>query len=305
MESDPIQFPGDERASPFQCLLFGKITSISSAPFVNLLQIYQRYSNQSCFQRRSKRHTLSFEHRSRTRHGKEDGRLIGWFNTIDQFNSVNSDANRVILHLINSLISAEFLVLKCGFAEDKASDVRERLYLTYGTTLAGLKALGFEVNDNEYHDFVLPIELIQEDPNLRSLLQSIKQRKLLFTDSRLRMAVKILQKLGVEDCFQDIICFETMNQHPPETSLSGEMLDVVTKPSIEAMNIAIDVAGVDPHCTLFLDDEEDNVSAGKAVGFRTVLVGKRVKSNEADFVVERLVELRQAVPEIWALGSDD
>ncbi|KAK9139808.1 hypothetical protein Scep_009489 [Stephania cephalantha] len=266
MESDPIQFPGDERASPFQCLLFGKITSISSAPFINLLQIHQRYSNQSCFQRRSKRHTLSFEHRSRTRHGKEDGRLIGWFNTLDQFNSVNSDANRVILHLINSLISAEFLVLKCGFAEDKASDVRERLYLTYGTTLAGLK---------------------------------------LFTDSRLRTAVKILQKLGVEDCFQEIICFETMNQHPPETSLSGKMLDVVTKPSIEAMNMAIDVAGVDPHCTLFLDDEEDNVSAGKAVGFRTVLVGKRVKSNEADFVVERLVELRQAVPEIWALGSDD
>ncbi|KAK9137316.1 hypothetical protein Sjap_007910 [Stephania japonica] len=209
--------------------------------------------------------------------------------------------NRAVIHLI--FISAEFLVLNCGFAEDEASDVRERLYLTYGTTLAGLKALGFEVDDDEYHDFVLPIELIEEDPNLRSLLQSIKQRKLLFTDSRLRMAVKIMQKLGVEDCFQEIICFETMNRHLPETSISSEMSGVVMKPSIEAMKMAIDVAGVDPHRTLFLDDEEDNVSAGKAVGFHTVLVGKRVKSNEADFVVERLVELKQAVPEIWGLSD--
>ncbi|KAH0994264.1 hypothetical protein GBA52_005747 [Prunus armeniaca] len=55
---------------------------------------------------------------------------------------------------------------------------------------------------------------------------------------------------------------------------------------MEAMEIALRVAEVDPRRTLFLDDNVRNVAAGKAVGLHTVLVGKTVKSKEADYVLE-------------------
>lgn len=42
-----------------------------------------------------------------------------------------------------------------------------------------------------------------------------------------------------------------------------------------------------------------NVAAGKAMGLGTVLVGKTVKSKEADYVMENVNKLAQVIPEIW------
>lgn len=67
----------------------------------------------------------------------------------------------------------------------------------------------------------------------------------IFTNSDRMHAVKALDRLGIKDCFEQIICFETMNPN-----LSKPTTPVVLKPSMEAMNIAIDVAGVDPRRTV-------------------------------------------------------
>ncbi|GJU31131.1 suppressor of disruption of TFIIS-like protein isoform X2 [Tanacetum coccineum] len=50
---------------------------------------------------------------------------------------------------------------------------------------------------------------------------------------------------------------------------------------------------------LFLDDNARNIAAGKAVGFRTVLVGKATKTKEADYALEKIHNLMKVVPEIW------
>lgn len=48
-----------------------------------------------------------------------------------------------------------------------------------------------------------------------------------------------------------------------------------------------------------------NVAAGKAMGLGTVLVGKTVKSKEADYVMENVNKLAQVIPEIWGVGKDN
>ncbi|KAJ4968583.1 hypothetical protein NE237_015284 [Protea cynaroides] len=195
----------------------------------------------------------------------------------------------------------EFLVQKCGFSEDKATSLRVELFKTYGSTLAGLRALGNDIDADDYHGFVhgrLPYEKIKPDPQLRNLLRSINQRKLIFTNSDRNHAVKVLERLGLQDCFEEIICFETLNPNLSKSSRPDEF-PVVLKPSIEAMKIAIEAAHVDPRRTLFLDDNERNIAAGKAVALRTVLVGKTEKSTEGGYMVESVVHLPQVVPEIW------
>ncbi|PIA44879.1 hypothetical protein AQUCO_01700450v1 [Aquilegia coerulea] len=198
----------------------------------------------------------------------------------------------------------DFLVEKCGFPKDKASSLRIELFRTYGSTLAGLRALGYDIGADDYHSFVhgsLPYEVIKADLQLRNLLRSINQRKLIFTNSDRNHAIKVLEKLGLHDCFDQIICFETIN---PNLSISSRLdeFPVVLKPSIDAMKIALNVANIDPRRTLFLDDNDRNIAAGKSVGLRTALV---MKSKEADYALESILNLRQVIPEIWIMNGTD
>lgn len=197
----------------------------------------------------------------------------------------------------------DFLIEKCGFEQRNASALRVQLFKTYGSTLAGLRALGYDVDADDYHGIVhgrLPYHLIKPDPQLRNILLTIPQRKIIFTNSDRVHAMKALSLLGIDDCFEQIICFETMNPNLfNKKSSSPQEFPVVLKPSLDAINIAIDVAEVDPSRTLFLDDNVRNIAAGKAVGLRTVLVGKTTKTNEADHALEKIHDLMQVVPEIW------
>lgn len=203
----------------------------------------------------------------------------------------------------------DFLIEKFGFSPSKASSVRVELFKTYGSTLAGLRALGYDIDADDYHGFVhgrLPYDLIKPDPQLTNLLHRITQRKVIFTNSDRNHAIEVLKRLGLEDCFDQIICFETMNPNLSKSARTDEF-PVVLKPAVEAMKIALDVANVDPRRTLFLDDNVRNIAAGKSVGLRTVLVGKSMKSKEADCAVEAVNNLAQVMPEIWVgeMDGDD
>lgn len=71
----------------------------------------------------------------------------------------------------------------------------------------------------------------------------------IFTNSDRNHAIKVLEKLGLEDCFDQIICFESINPNLSKSSYPEEY-PVLLKPSIEAMKIAIDIANVDPRRTV-------------------------------------------------------
>ncbi|TKY51142.1 hypothetical protein E2542_SST22652 [Spatholobus suberectus] len=199
-----------------------------------------------------------------------------------------------------------FLVEKCGFSESKAFTLRAELFKTYGSTLAGLRALGYDITAEEYHSFVhgrLPYEVIKPDVQLRNLLRTIKQRKIIFTNSDRIHALTVLDRLGIKDCFEQIICFETINPNLPSSTRPDEF-PVLLKPSLDAFNTALHAANVDPRRTLFLDDSVRNIAAGKEMGLHTVLVGKTVKSKGADYAVECVNNVAQVIPEIWADEMD-
>ncbi|WRX22045.1 Haloacid dehalogenase-like hydrolase - like 8 [Theobroma cacao] len=195
---------------------------------------------------------------------------------------------------------------KFGLSETKASSLRVELFKTYGSTLAGLRALGYDIDADDYHGFVhgrLPYAMIKPDPQLRNLLRSITQRKIIFTNSDRVHAIKVLKRLGLEDCFDQIICFETLNPNLPKSTRPDEF-PVVLKPSMDAMKIALDVSHVDPGRTLFFDDNVRNIAAGKALGLWTCLVGKTVKTKEADYAIETVNNLEQVIPEMWVNETD-
>ncbi|XP_064958666.1 uncharacterized protein C24B11.05-like isoform X2 [Musa acuminata AAA Group] len=219
----------------------------------------------------------------------------------------------------------DYMVERLGIEERKISDLCNLLYKNYGTTMAGLRAIGYELDYNDYHSFVhgrLPYGKLKPDPVLRHLLLSLPIRKVIFTNADEVHAAEVLQRLGLEDCFQGIICFETLNPLPPSSSdqeRKTEVFDIVghfshptdgvelpktpvlCKPSVDAMEHALRVAGIDPQRTMFFDDSVRNIQSGKHIGLHTVGTSRRIKG--ADHALESIHNMKEAFPELWEEGE--
>ncbi|XP_044493262.1 uncharacterized protein C24B11.05-like [Mangifera indica] len=225
----------------------------------------------------------------------------------------------------------EFMLKHLNMDERDVPRMCLELYREYGTTMAGLKALGYEFDNDEFHAYVhgkLPYEKLKPDPMLRNLLLSMPQRKIIFTNADQAHAVQVLSRLGLEDCFEGIICFETLNRpptEPPENMdelngdalLAGDEQDpsldtqdmednsisykprILCKPSLESIEAAIRIANVDPKKTIFFDDSARNIASGKAAGLHTVIVGSSALVDGADHALSSIHNIREAIPEIW------
>ncbi|CAM8961207.1 unnamed protein product [Rhodiola kirilowii] len=225
-----------------------------------------------------------------------------------------------------------YMIEKLGIQEEKAPELSLLLYHQYGTTLAGLRAIGYDFDYDDFHGYVhgrLPYgDLLKPDPVLRNLLLSLPIRKVAFTNADAAHASKVLGRLDLEDCFECVICFETLNPVPNGSNASGntsesvtgtlteskEIFDimgenvqiseypktpVVCKPFAEAFEQFFKMANINPQRTLFFDDSVRNIQAGKLVGLHTVLVGKSQKVKGADYALESIHNIREALPELW------
>ncbi|XP_022966112.1 suppressor of disruption of TFIIS-like isoform X1 [Cucurbita maxima] len=229
------------------------------------------------------------------------------------------------IHEYCSFSSAGYMAEKLGIENSRIPELSNLLYKNYGTSMAGLRAIGYDFDYDEYHRFVhgrLPYDNLKPDPILRTLLLSLPYRKLIFTNADKVHTAKVLNKLALEDCFEGIICFETLNptkKRPildEKQSSSTEIFDIighfsqtspvmelpntpiVCKPSKAAIEWALKIANIDPQRTLFFEDSVRNLQAGKRLGLQTVLVGTSQRSKGADYAVESIHNIKEAIPEL-------
>ncbi|MCO5609301.1 hypothetical protein L7F22_063527 [Adiantum nelumboides] len=190
----------------------------------------------------------------------------------------------------------DFMVQRLGIPASEALQLSLTLYKAHGTTMAGLVALGYAFKFDEYHEFVhgpLPYHVLHQDLKLRNLLLSLPQRKLVFTNADQIHAVKVLSRLGIEDCFERVICFDTFNNNGSTR--------IVCKPSLEAFEHAIRIAGIDVSKSLFFDDSLRNIQGAKLAGLRGVLVGSSVPGVAC---IDSTHDLEEALPVLWQEGED-
>ncbi|RAL46168.1 hypothetical protein DM860_006322 [Cuscuta australis] len=210
----------------------------------------------------------------------------------------------------------EYMIEELGIEATKVPEMCVQLYKDYGTTMAGLRAIGYDFDYDEYHSFVhgrLPYELLKPDPVLKNLLHSLPVRKVIFSNANEAHVAMVLSRLGLEDCFDDIICFETLN--PPRPSSVPQGLNsngfpkspVVCKPFEEAFEKAFKIADINPKRTLFFDDSIRNLQTAKHTGLSTVWVGGSHPTTGVDYALESIHNMKEALPEIWetAVKTDD
>ncbi|XP_027347542.1 uncharacterized protein C24B11.05-like isoform X1 [Abrus precatorius] len=226
----------------------------------------------------------------------------------------------------------EFMLQKLGMEAAEVPELCHSLYKTYGTTMAGLKAIGYDFDYDDFHSFVhgrLPYNmLLKPDPVLRSILQSLPIRKIIFTNADSKHAFRALQSLGLEDCFEKIISFDTLNSsnnidpscdedgsettpitsgifdfyehiRQPDSDVVLPRTPVVCKPFDDAFENVFKLANIDPQRTLFFDDSFRNLVTAKRLGLHTVAVGTSVRATGVDHALECIHNVREAFPELW------
>lgn len=92
----------------------------------------------------------------------------------------------------------------------------------------------------------------------------------MFTNGDKIHASRVLKRLGIEDCFEGVVCFETLNSTSPDPVPANEVeifdimkhlahpepgvelpkSPILCKPSIDAMLHALKVASINPQTTV-------------------------------------------------------
>ncbi|RZC70672.1 hypothetical protein C5167_033814 [Papaver somniferum] len=231
----------------------------------------------------------------------------------------------------------EYMRQKLGIDETKIEELCTQLYKIYGTTMAGLRAIGYDFDYDDFHSFVhgrLPYnQRLKPDPVLRSILLSLPLRKVIFTNSNEAHAAEVLKVLGLEGCFESIICFETLN--PTNSSDKGDCkagdlettpittpfdimgygsqpnadtvlpkTPILCKPSEAAFERALEIANINQKRTVFFDDSVRNIQSGKLIGLHTVLVGTSQRIKGADYALESIHNITEALPELWGVDGN-
>jgi putative hydrolase of the HAD superfamily len=149
--------------------------------------------------------------------------------------------------------------------------LREKYFREYGTTLRGLQAR-HKIDRQDFLAYVHDVNLtdyIHPDPLQQSVLASLPTRNLIFTNSDLNHARRVLRVLQIEQYFADIVDVTRM--------------DPYCKPNPEAFALALNIAGEStPSKCMMIDDLPGTVKAAKSLGLYSVLFGAAASNGESD-----------------------
>ncbi len=142
--------------------------------------------------------------------------------------------------------------------------LRTRLFHEYGTTLRGLKT-EYRIDELDFlryvHDVPLK-DLLKPNPWLRQTLLGYPLRRIIFTNADTNHARRVLDALGLQDCFERII----------------DVLEVspYCKPQPEAFQLALERCGsLQPAECILIDDGRKNIAGAREAGLYTIWVGQK------------------------------
>jgi putative hydrolase of the HAD superfamily len=211
-----------------------------------------------------------------------------------QFSSVFFDLDDTLYPSSNGLWDAirdrmnRYMEEILALPPEQITTLRRDYFLTYGTTLRGLQ-VHHNVDADDFLAYVHDLALdtfLQPDLALRSLIQSLPQKKWVFTNADDAHARRVIAKLGLDGCFDGIIDVRAN--------------DFFCKPQPQAYWSALAIAGETvPDRCVFLDDSPRNLAPATELGLMTVLVGTDRPDPAACFSIQSIHDLPRRLPQLW------
>jgi len=197
-----------------------------------------------------------------------------WFFDLD--NTLYQKTN--LFSIIDARIRS-FVMNLLDVDESKADLYRKDYFHRYGATLRGL-IKNFSIDPEEYLDFVHDIDVkkfIKTDVKLNETLQSLQQKKFVFTNASVKHAGSVLSALGIAECFEFIFDTGFFDYHAKPEKV---VFETITK-KFTGENIMV-------------DDYPKNIAGAKKAGFTTILVGE-LDSEYADMKINDIHNIKQVM----------
>ena len=150
-----------------------------------------------------------------------------------------------------------FVAQLLGMERDAARQIQKQLYRDHGTTLAGLIAV-HKIDPEPYLSFVHDIDLsdLVPDPALAAALARLPGRRFVFTNGCRNHAARILNRLKLDDLFDEIWDIRT--------------IDFVPKPERAAYDAVVTAGNIAPERAAMFDDIGRNLVVPHELGMTTV-----------------------------------
>ena len=165
--------------------------------------------------------------------------------------------------------------------ETAAHQLRQHYWRVYGATLKGLMrhhgvdAYHFLQKTHAFMD--LPNMVIQVK-RLRSLLKRLPGRKCVFTNAQRDYAIRVLEIMGIADCFELVYSVESTKFH--------------AKPSVRGFQMLLKTLKISPKDCVMLEDNLPALMTAKRLGMKTIWVTKKLqKPNFVDYRLSTVLAL--------------
>jgi putative hydrolase of the HAD superfamily len=155
-----------------------------------------------------------------------------------------------------------FMARLLGVSYEQAQHLRKTYYRQFGTTLNGLMRV-HKIEPGPFLDYVHDIDLsaVEPHPELRTAIERLPGRRLIFTNGSRRHAERVAGKIGVLDLFEDICDIASCGYIP--------------KPDAAAFDHFVRAHGVAAREAAMFEDMPHNLEVPHAMGMATVLVKTR------------------------------
>ncbi|BCA78502.1 pyrimidine 5'-nucleotidase [Desulfuromonas sp. AOP6] len=175
-----------------------------------------------------------------------------------------------------------------GIPEAEVDGLRRRYWADYGVTLQGL-IRHHDVDPEDYLEYVHDVDVnsrLLPDGPLRTALQSISLRRLVFTNGSRGHAERVLSSLGLENIFEEIFDIRVASYLP--------------KPFPEPYHQVLGSIGIEARRCLMVEDSVENLRTAKELGMGTILVGDGAKPSYVDVQVAAAVQVPEALAHWFA-----
>jgi putative hydrolase of the HAD superfamily len=175
----------------------------------------------------------------------------------------------------------QYIMDKLEIDEKSAHGLRQHYWRIYGATLKGLmRHHGTDPQHflHETHTLKDLPDMVLQVKRLRHMLQRLSGRKLVFTNAPRNYALRVLDLMGIADCFELIFSVESTKYH--------------AKPSLRGFQMLLKTIKVKASDCVMLEDNLPALMTAKRLGMSTIWVTKKLqKPNFVDYRLNDVLAL--------------
>ena len=175
----------------------------------------------------------------------------------------------------------QYIMDELTLDEATAHELRKHYWRIYGATLKGLMRHhgvdAYHFLEKTHSEMDLP-NMVITVKRLKSLIKSLPGRKCVFTNAPRAYAIRVLQIMDIEDCFELVFSVESTKFH--------------AKPSVRGFQLLLKTLQAKPSNCIMLEDNLPALMTAKRLGMRTIWVTKKPqKPNFVDYRISSVLAL--------------